>query len=42
MPLIIFVDDHKDDANLFQKAINEISNQCVVTLVEVAMNSLIS
>src|SRR6187200_482826 len=34
MPLIIFVDDHKDDAHLFQKAINEICNQCVVTLAE--------
>ena len=34
MPLIIFVDDHEDDARLFQKAINEISNQCVVTLAQ--------
>ena len=36
MPLIIFVDDDEDDANLFQKAVNEISNQCVVNYANCA------
>ena len=31
MPLIIFVDDDEDEAYLFQKAINEISNDCVAS-----------
>jgi len=31
MPLIIFVDDDEDDAHLFQNAINEISNGCIVS-----------